>query len=785
MNKVLIVEDEVLIAEDLKDSLEALGYLVPSIVSSGEEAVKQAGKLQPDIILMDIQLRDRMDGVEAANIIYSKFQIPIIFLTAHADSALLDRAKRVGSFGYILKPFDDHGINAAIEIALYRQKTEIELLNHKRKIQSSEKRFKTIFSSMLAGVVIVDQATRIIEDANKAALKIIGLPRKKVIGKKCHEFICPAKEGDCPILDHNQTIENKERILRGKDGAETPIVITVSKIKMAGKSKLIESFLDISKLKKTEADLLKSQQYFHGVVENSKDAIIVTSRDGTIQYMNSKAEQVFGVVGKSMLGDVFDVPATVEQPTEIDILRSNGERGVGDMRASETYWLNDEAYLITIRDITERKRIENRLSHLAGHDSLTGTMNRRGFEEVVSRELDRAIRYNNQGALLWFDLDDFKKVNDSYGHNVGDNLLMSISDILKKRMRKSDILARIGGDEFAILLPGVDLEQSIKVAEQIIELVNTASVAVNGDVVRTSPSIGIVLFPDHGIKLGELLARADIVMYQAKEKGRNCYQVYDPAGDQQAESRLQVALTEKIRVALEQDLFAFYVQPIICSATEETHFEILLRLKDNDTVIAPGAFLPHAERVGLIREIDRWVLINAFHVLGIIQSIDPQAHFNINISGKSLVDDQFVFFLEEQIANSSIAPARITIEITETAAISNILLAQEFIHRLNDLGCLFALDDFGVGFASFYHLKHLPVQFLKIDGGFIRNIINSEEDQYIVQAMCNVAKGLRKKTVAEWVENEETRVLLESYGVDYLQGYHLGKPMPIEQRWKY
>jgi diguanylate cyclase (GGDEF)-like protein len=565
--------------------------------------------------------------------------------------------------------------------------------------------------------------------------------------------------------------------------------ISYSKLVEYGASDLLsepiksdESFFKLTRIfreKKLQEELLSVQKCFLGVVENSKDAIIVTDKDGIVQYFNRMAEKIFGKNRDDVVGALLGIPIITDEYKEIDIIRSGGDMGVGEIRASETLWRDKEAFLISIRDITERKNIENRLAYLASYDFMTEVFNRRGFEETLGRELSRALRFNDIGALLWLDLDNFKNVNDSYGHKVGDELLVRVADNIKKRLRRSDIIARLGGDEFAMFLPGVNRAQAEKVAEEIIELVNLSHVIVKDQIVRTSPSIGIVIFPDHGKNFEDLLACADTVMYQAKKKGRNCFVFYEPQGDHRAQSREQIALTEIIRESLEKNYFQINVQPIVQSYGEEVSFEVLLRLKYNNKNVDPGIFFPHSERVGLIRNIDRWVIENVLPIISSIHKKTPQIRFHINISGKSVSDDRFLNYLEKSLLVSGVNPASLIFEITETAAISNIPMAQKFIERLNKLGCFFALDDFGVGFSSFFHLKSLPVQILKIDGGFIRNLRKSKQDQCIVQAICHVAKGFGKKIVAEWVEDQETLCLLKTYGVDYLQGYFLGHPVPF------
>jgi len=332
---------------------------------------------------------------------------------------------------------------------------------------------------------------------------------------------------------------------------------------------------------KASQDLDRVRKCFHGAVENSKDAIIVTDHEGIVHYFNPQAEKIFGVERQKMLGVHLGIPLTAGDSVEIDILHSAaGTAGIGDMQVSETFWDDRDAYLITIRDITERKRFEKSLARLAGHDHLTGLFNRRRFEELFQRELDRALRYKDSGALIWFDLDNFKEINDYYGHRTGDEFLVHVAQLLQHRLRETDILARFGGDEFVILLSRADMEQATGVAAQLLSHINSVVVESGGDAIRTTASVGVVLFSDHGAAIEELLARADAAMYQAKQNGRNCYVVHDPSIQPVSGERSGLMIADMIRNGLENRLFELYLQPIFCTAGDDggqSSYEVLLR----------------------------------------------------------------------------------------------------------------------------------------------------------------------------------------------------------------
>ena len=421
------------------------------------------------------------------------------------------------------------------------------------------------------------------------------------------------------------------------------------------------------------------------------------------------------------------------------------------------------------------------LIHAANYDALTGVPNRRRFEEEARRSTEDAGPRGGGGALLVLDLDDLKAVNDGLGHHAGDEVLRQLTRSLQDRFPEPCKLARLGSDEFAILVPGADGRQAEAEANRLLQMMRQRAVLIEGRPVRTTASVGIALVPDSGCSVEELLAHADLALYEAKEAGGNQASLYDPqkGGQEQSESRL--LWKQRISDALERDRLVLHAQPILDVRTGLVHeHELLVRMQaDDGTLILPGEFLPVAERSGLIHEIDRWVLSQAIRLLGQRQPDASRLRFAVNLSAKAFQDADLLRFIRKQLTASGADPSRLVVEVTETAAIADLERAQRLIAGLKELGCEFALDDFGVGFSSFYHLKHLPVDYLKIDGSFIRDLPRDEVDQHLVKAMVEAAKGLRRRTVAEFVQDEATWRLLGQFGVDYGQGYYLGRPVPV------
>ncbi len=431
-------------------------------------------------------------------------------------------------------------------------------------------------------------------------------------------------------------------------------------------------------------------------------------------------------------------------------------------------------------DISERKQNEARLAYLADHDPLTGCYNRRRFVADMERMLMSARDTARRGCLLFIDLDRFKFLNDTSGHHTGDSLLLLVTDELRKLIRPYDILGRLGGDEFAIGLMDSDESTAVATAEKINAQLAAISLPVLGIKHPISASIGVAMFPDGGFSVKDLLVHADIAMYQAKDKGRNGWHIFSP--DEKARERLHewLAWEERIKRSMAENRFELYFQPVMHLSTRNiSHFEILLRLHMPDgTITTPVELLDIAERSNLIRDLDLWVVRRAIAYVAELPREMDGTTFTINLSGVSIGDEILLENLRSLFETTDIDPHRIVFEITETAAVADLTRAREFVNAVKSIGCCFALDDFGSGFSSFYYLKHFPVDYIKIDGSFIFNLADSLDDQILVRAMVDIAKAYNKKSVAEFVENENTLEILQSYGVDYVQGYYIGKPAP-------
>jgi diguanylate cyclase (GGDEF)-like protein len=437
-------------------------------------------------------------------------------------------------------------------------------------------------------------------------------------------------------------------------------------------------------------------------------------------------------------------------------------------------------YRGTTRDVTKAKRDEQQLILLANQDQLTGLANRRRFLIDLAHEVRRAESIKRTGVLMLIDLDHLKLVNDSAGHSLGDQIIIQVAGNLARLCRTEDLVARVSGDEFAVAFPDMTEAQARDKATQVLAAVDAVRAVHQGQTVNITASIGIVQFPQHGRDAADLMAKVDAAMFAAKAGGRGCAAFFDEQKMARERIGTQLAWKSMLIEALADDSLALVFQPIAAVVDGTVHHhETLVRMRDERGVlVSPDNFIPLAEQFGLIGRIDRAVIRKALRHLAALPERYRDSGIAINLSGLSVGQSDVLHFIESELEDSGVAPARVTFEVTETAACENLNDAIEFISRIRQLGCKVSLDDFGVGFSSFSYLKHLKVDTLKIDGSFIRDIASNRDDQILVKALVDVARGLGIATIAEFVESEQAFEIIRRLGVDYVQGYFVGKPVP-------
>lgn len=558
-----------------------------------------------------------------------------------------------------------------------------------------------------------------------------------------------------------------------------------------------------------------SEQALHAEKERAEitlqaigDGVISTCMDGWVQYLNPVAEKLTGHRLADALGrPIEDIYAIVDEETGRPLPNALRQclaqkvavRGrphthlVG--RSGQVHAIEEMATpihdhegqtigaVLVVRDITAAREASRRLEYQAMHDALTGLFNRRKFESRVDEAIREAKASGRAHALCYMDLDQFKVVNDTCGHGAGDRLLVELTSLLRRRIRRQDILGRLGGDEFGLLLHDMDLDEAARIAGSLRDSIRDYRLVVDGHAFQVGVSIGIVAIDAHVAGLAEVFTAVDVACYVAKDRGRNEIYISRSNDVEQARRQLEMHWSARIPPALKENRFVLYHQKILPLADDPAlapRCEILVRMVDRDgSLIPPGKLIPAAERFRQMADIDRWVIRHALERIA-RRGDDPALQgYAINLSGQSLGLDEMLDYTRTAILESGVRPSLLTFEITETAVIQNVTQASRFMTELKAMGCQFALDDFGSGLSSFGYLKKLPVDYLKIDGSFVRGMLHDHHDHSIVVAIAQIARTLGLRCVAEFVGDAETARALREIGVDYGQGFFLHEPEPL------
>lgn len=556
-------------------------------------------------------------------------------------------------------------------------------------------------------------------------------------------------------------------------------------------------------LKESRDQLTSEHEKVMVTLQSIGDAVITTDAEGGVEYLNPVAEALTGWTTEEArnkpLADVFNIineltreqadnpvyrvlteKRIVELANHTALIARDGTEYVIEDSAAPIRLTNGEilGVVLVFRDMTRDRLARRQLEYLAQHDTLTGLYNRHYFEQQLKHSIYTASRGKNSYALLYIDLDQFKTINDTAGHGAGDELLSEVAQIFAMRTRKGDVLARLGGDEFGLLLDDCDEAQALQVAGSFVQSLSGFSFDWEGLSYNITPSVGISLISKDTVTAAEALRQADIACYVAKQGGRNRSHLYKDSDEKIVSPVGEMGLINDIRAAINEDRFVLHYQPIFRTGSVRADiYEVLLRMVATDgTLISPGTFIPIAERYGLMPQIDSWVVSKVLELLASDYLNSPETCLSVNLSGSSIGSKDVLDQFRKNIRKHRKQAAKLIFEITETEAVGNIQRAGEFMRQLKQLGCRFALDDFGTGFSSFAYLKHLPVDFIKIDGTFVRDIVDDPTDQAMVRSIINIAHSLNKDAIAEFVENEDILELLKQFGVDYVQGFHTGKP---------
>ena len=663
-----------------------------------------------------------------------------------------------------------------------------------RRLGDQESHMRAVVDHAAEGIIVVDEHGTV-DTFNAAAERLFGFAAVDIRGKPLAWLLPELLDADgLPRVDGGE----HEIAAQHRSGRPLQVSVRVSEMHISGNPMYTCLVADITQRKQAEDKMVKAEARYRDLVETAHDLVWSADADGHWTYLNGASQAIYGRSPQEMVGrhiQEFCAPSHAEKDAHAFQAMLAGQ----ELVQYETVHLDSQGHHRhlsfsakahqdtagnvlhisgTARDVTEQKAFQKQLAYQAEHDSLTGLFNRHYFQQELERTVARVGRSGADCALFYIDLDQFKYINDTLGHAAGDQLLIEISLLVSSHVREGDLLARFGGDEFTLLIYNVRTQDIAKVAENFRLLFENYKFFYDNKSFNVTSSIGAAAIDASATSADEVLSHADLACNMAKAQGRNRVHLYNPEDRDKAGMAEDMGWAARVREMLEHDRFQLVYQPIMAVASGEVQdYEVLVRMVCADgEVILPGGFMPAAERFGLIHNVDRWIVQRAIHQLAHLREQGSQVRFSINLSGKAFEDGILLPTIQRLLKETGLDPALLTFEITETAAIANLGAATRFIAALKDIGCQFALDDFGSGFSSFTYLKHLPVDKLKIDGSFVQGMAQASVDQAMVQSMNQVAHALGKVTIAEYVESAETLQLLKEYGVDFAQGNFIGRP---------
>jgi diguanylate cyclase (GGDEF)-like protein/PAS domain S-box-containing protein len=679
-------------------------------------------------------------------------------------------------------------------------------------LRSSEAKFRGLFEAIAEGVYQSARDGRLLS-VNPAFVSLLGYSSAQEMYALPSVSILYWNPDDraefCRRVESEGEIRNNEFCMRRRDGEQLVVLENSRTLRdAAGRIAGYEGTIaDITERKRAEQAVFAEKERAQVTLASIGDAVISTDADGCIDYLNAVAESLTGwSVAEARGRPIADVLNLVNEmtrePIENPLLRALGRRdgaspvdhSVLVTRAGQEVAIQESAAPICDRhgevigavtvfhDVTKERRLKRALSYQASHDALTGLINRREFDTRLQSAVLNAQTGAATHALLYVDLDQFKVVNDTCGHQAGDRLLRDVTGLLQTRVRASDTLARLGGDEFGMLLESCTLDQATRIAESVRQSLHEYRFVWGASTLSVGASVGVVEIKSDTENVASVMSAADIACYAAKEGGRNRIHVYEAGGV--SNRHREMHWVARITRAVEENRLELFFQPIVAigSQAAPSFHELTVRLRGDDgELVPPSEFIPAAERYNVMSVIDRWVVLQAVELLRERQRRGvPLPTLAVNLSGTSLNEQSFLDFALQNVGDARIAAA-LCFEITETAAVTNLTDAIHFMRELQARGCRFALDDFGSGISSFLYLKTLPVDFLKIDGQFISHIADDPVDRSMVEAICKVGKALGIATVAESVETAAVLAQLERLGVDFVQGYYMARPRPLAE----
>ncbi len=825
--------------------LAVIGLIIVSLVSlrQNRQAVRRLGVISivdgiyfalillglfyfSDLLIMHVMplITSQADAMESMHALHLNWSW-VVFLIAISTIA--------GGLTYLVRSLAPKLVSvitareqAEAELRSIRDQLEVRVNDRTRELQAeiavhrlaqealraSEERYRIVVEDMPALIC------RFLPDGtltfvNEQYCQYFAKTREQLVGNNFFQFIPENDRGEVRKHFSSLTIENPtttyEHGVIGAGGTRgwqrwTDRAIFDAQGRPAEYQSIGE---DITEIKKRGDVLRQSEERFRNLIEGSVQGIFI-HRDFKPLLINHAFAEILGYESEDDY--LAHIKSTLEHvaPHERNRVRGYKEARLRGEEAPIRYeyaalckdgsivtlqnnvrvidWEGEPAIQSTVIDVTEARSLSEQLTYQACHDPLTGLINRRAFEQRLQKLLERAEAEDAEHVLCYLDLDQFKVINDNCGHTAGDELLRQLGVVLQRQVRGRDILARLGGDEFGILLERCSIKLAQRVTSAVRNAVEGFRFVWEDKSFNIGVSIGVVPINQASENMASVLSMADAACYAAKDAGRNRVHVYREDDVELAKRRGEMHWVAVINRALDQNRFVLHCQsfiPLAMGGNQRQGYELLVRMQDDDAgIVVPGAFLPAAERYNLSTNLDRWVVGAAFKWFSAHpQHLERVLMFSINLSGSSLGDDKFLEYVIEQFRQSKLPPHKICFEVTETAAIANLVYATRFISALRRLGCRFALDDFGSGLSSYAYLKNLPVDYLKIDGMFVKDIVDDAISFAMVKSINDMGHVMGKQTIAEFVENDAILDKLREIGVDYAQGYGIDRPRPIEE----
>ena len=783
--RILVVEDERIVALDLQHTLESFGHEVVATCPSGEKAIELAGTLQPDLVLMDINLEGALDGTEAAQVIASELAIPIIFLTAYTESGTLARAEMSAPYGYLVKPIETRALQATLRMAMARARAE-------RKVHRSEERLRIAMEAADLGVWeweagdaafhslgnlehIFGQAPDALSDTPNALLNRLDPADRKAIFR---------------ALERGEGVQATVRLANSGDGVEPPVWIDFLARFYTSTEGVLERAVgavrDVTERQEAEAALRRASLAFESIAEG----IIILDADRRVMMVNDAFTRLTGYAAEEVEGQDVEQLLLGRRPEDAifhKLDHTNTDRWHGEIAARRADGQHVQAwmhvciladsegrttnYLVALSDVTALRESEAMVRHQAQHDALTGLGNRNMLSGVLAREIEHQQSEGTGFALIFIDLDGFKLINDTRGHDAGDQLLVEMALRIRRVLRTSDTCIRLGGDEFLVVAPGIEDGHSARqLADKLLTGIR-APMDIGTEQVSVSGSIGIALCPDHAMTAEDLIKAADSAMYSAKELGRNRARMWSLDMAQRAATRLRME-QGLLRAIANEELYLAY-QPVVDIRNGAIiGVEALMRWHSpSEGEIEPGRFIPIAEDCGLMEYMGTWALRTACErTRGWLDAGASDLRVAVNVSVRQFQSGDFPDIVAQVLEDTRLPAHLLELEITESL-LQQIEQSREQINALKRLGVHVAVDDFGTGYSSLSLLKHLAIDRIKIDRSFVQDLPDDPSDVGITEAIIALASALKVDLTAEGVETEAQRDFLAERCAMHVQGW--------------